>query len=45
MFQASQQVGVSPLRLGFTGTLKVIRAAIPEFQNTSDEQIPFFGHG
>jgi len=45
MFQASQQVGISPLRLGFTGTLKVIRAAIPEFQNTSAEQIPFFGHG
>jgi hypothetical protein len=45
MFQASQQVGISPLRLGNTCTLKVIRAAIPEFQNTSAEQIPFFGHG
>ena len=45
MFQASQQAEISPLRLGFTGTLKVIRAAIPEFQNTSAEQIPFFGHG
>ncbi|HCF27455.1 MAG TPA: IS4 family transposase, partial [Cyanobacteria bacterium UBA11049] len=45
MFQAAQQAGISPLRLGFTGTLKVIRAAIPEFQDTSAEQIPFFGHG
>lgn len=45
MFQASQQAGISPLRLGFTGTLKVIRAAIPEFQHTPTEQIPFFGHG
>jgi len=44
MFQASQQAGISPLGLGFTGTLKVIRAAIPEFQNTSTEQLPFFGH-
>lgn len=45
MFQAAQQAGISPLRLGFTGTLKVIRAAIPEFQNTPTEQLPFFGHG
>lgn len=45
MFQAAQQAGISPLRLGFTGTLKVIRAAIPEFQTTSTEQLPFFGHG
>jgi hypothetical protein len=45
MFQAAQQAGISPLRLGFTGTLKVIRAAIAGFQDTSAEQIPFFGHG
>jgi len=45
MFTASQQVGISPLRLGNPCTLKVIRAAIPEFQNASAEQIPFFGHG
>lgn len=45
MFHAAQQAGISPLRLGFTGTLKVIRSAIPEFQNTSIEQLPFFGHG
>lgn len=45
MVQAAQQTGLSPLRLGFTGTLKVIRGAIAEFQNASTEQLPFFGHG
>jgi hypothetical protein len=45
MFQAAQQAGISPLGLGFTGTLKVIRAAIAEFQTTSTEQLHFFGHG
>jgi hypothetical protein len=45
MFQASQQANISPLRLGFTGTLKVIRRAIPDFQDLSPEQIPFFSHG
>ncbi|MCC5653035.1 IS4 family transposase [Nostoc sp. XA013] len=45
MFHASQQARISPLRLGFTGTLKIIRAAIPEFQHTPTEQLPFFGHG
>jgi len=45
MFHAAQQAGISPLRLGFTGTLKVIRAAIPEFQKTSTEQLPFFCPG
>jgi hypothetical protein len=42
MFQAAQQVGISPLRLGFTGTLKVIRRAISDFQDIQPEQIPFF---
>ena len=45
MFQAAQQANISPLRLGFTGTLKVIRRAIPDFQDLSPEQIPFFSHG
>jgi hypothetical protein len=45
MFQAAQQAGISPLRLGNACTLKVIRAAIPEFQHTPTEQLPFFGHG
>src|SRR4028119_385743 len=42
MFQAAQQAGVSPLRLGFTGTLKVLRRAISDFQNVQTEQLPFF---
>jgi hypothetical protein len=45
MFQASQQAGISPLRLGFTGTLKVIRRAICDFQDLQTEQLPFFTPG
>jgi len=32
MFTAAQQVGLSPLRLGFTGTLKLIRRAMVIFR-------------
>ncbi len=42
MFTAAQQGGISPLRLGFTGSLKVIRRAIPDFQAVQTEQLPFF---
>ena len=42
MFQATTAAGISPLSLGFTGTLKVIRRAICDFQDASDEQLPFF---
>jgi len=42
MFTAAQQVGLSPLRLGFTGTLKLIRRAIGDFQDIQPEQLPFF---
>ncbi len=45
MFQAAQQAGISPLRLGFTGTLKVIRRSIPEFQDVPLSQLPFFSPG
>lgn len=45
MFQAAQQAGISPLRLGFTGTLKVIRRAISDFQDIQPEQLPFFTPG
>jgi hypothetical protein len=45
MFQAACTANISPLRLGFTGTLKVIRRAIPDFQDLNPEQIPFFSHG
>ena len=45
MFQASQQEKISPLRLGFTGTLKVIRRAIANSQDLFTEELPFFPHG
>ncbi|QFS44389.1 transposase [Nostoc sphaeroides CCNUC1] len=32
MFQSAEKVGLSPLRLSFTGTLRVVRRAIPVFQ-------------
>jgi hypothetical protein len=42
MFTAAQQAGISPLRIGFTGTLKVIRRSIADFQDIQPEQLPFF---
>lgn len=42
MFTAAQQAGTSPLRLGFTGTLKVLRRAISDFQDVQPEELPFF---
>ncbi len=42
MFTAAQQAGISPLRLGFTGTLKILRRAIADFQDVQSEELPFF---
>ncbi|MEH2273670.1 MAG: hypothetical protein V7K40_02325 [Nostoc sp.] len=42
MFQAAQQQGLSPLCLGFTGTLRVVRRAMAQFQQSAPEEIPFF---
>jgi len=42
MVDAAQQEGISPLRLGFTGTLRVLRRAVGQFQQTEAENIPFF---
>ncbi|MGL4620926.1 MAG: IS4 family transposase [Chroococcidiopsis sp.] len=42
MFTAAQYAGISPLRLGFTGTLKVLRRAIGDFQDIQPEHLPFF---
>jgi hypothetical protein len=42
MFTAAQAAGISPLRLGFTGMLKVLRLAIGEFQDLQQSQLPFF---
>ncbi len=32
MFQAASEANIAPLRLSFTGTLRVVRRAIPKFQ-------------
>jgi hypothetical protein len=45
MFQAATTADVSPLRLSFTGTLRVIRRAIPKFQDLQPEEFPFFSIG
>ncbi len=45
MFQAAEHAEISPLRLGFTGTLNVIRRAVPKFQRLEPEALPFFGLG
>ena len=45
MFQAATNAGVLPLRLSFTGTLRVIRRAIPKFQRLNSEEFPFFSIG
>lgn len=42
MFQSAQQEGLSPLRLGFTGTLRVVRRAVAQFQQSAPEEIPLF---
>lgn len=42
MFTAATTAGISPLRLGFTGSLNVIRRAISDFQDIQPEQLPFF---
>ncbi len=45
MFQAATTAGVPPLRLSFTGTLRVIRRAIPKFQHLQPEELPLFSIG
>jgi hypothetical protein len=42
MFQAAEIAEISPLRIDFTGTLNVIRRAIPHFQSSTSSQLPFF---
>lgn len=42
MFQAAETAEISPLRISFTGTLNVIRRAIPHFQSATTSQLPFF---
>jgi len=45
IFQAATTAGVPPLRLSFTGTLRVIRRAIPKFQRLQQEEFPLFSIG
>ena len=42
MFKASTDVGISPLSLGFTGSLRVLRRAIPLFQQVTTPTLPLF---
>ena len=45
MFQAASEANIAPLRLSFTGTLRVIRRAIPKFQRLQIEELPLFSDG
>lgn len=45
MFQAATSAEVPPVRLSFTGTLRVIRRAIPKFQRLTSEELPLFSIG
>lgn len=45
MFQAAQPAEISPLRLGFTGSLRVVRRAVAKFQDAQPQEIPFFSLG
>lgn len=42
MVQSAQAAGISPLRLGFTGSLRVLRRALPTFQSASTPELPLF---
>lgn len=45
MVQAAQEAGISPLRLGFTGALRVLRRAVPTFQSATPSERPLFSVG
>jgi hypothetical protein len=40
--QTAHSAEISPLSLSFTGTLRVIRRAVPKFQRLEPKEIPFF---
>jgi Insertion element 4 transposase N-terminal/Transposase DDE domain len=42
MFEVAEKAEISPLRLSFTGTIDVVRRAIPKFQRAEIEDLPFF---
>jgi hypothetical protein len=39
MFQAAEHAEISPLRLGFTGSLRVVRRAVAKFQDAQPQEI------
>lgn len=45
IFQAATSASVPPLRLSFTGTLRVIRRALTKFQRLNPEEFPLFSIG
>jgi len=45
MFQVADGAQISPLRLSFTGTLNIVRRAVPKFQRLQPEETPFFSLG
>lgn len=45
MFQVAESAHISPLRLSFTGTLNIVRRAVPKFQRLQPEEFPFFSPG
>lgn len=45
MFQVAEHAQISPKRLSFTGTLNVVRRAVPKFQRVEPQALPFFGLG
>ncbi len=46
MFQVATQAQISPLRLGFTGTLSSETPELcPSFRSSSTREFPFFGVG
>ncbi len=42
IFQAANSADVSPLHLSFTGTLRVVRRALPKFQRLQSQELLFF---
>ncbi|NMF63863.1 IS4 family transposase [Brasilonema octagenarum UFV-E1] len=45
MFQVAESAEISPLRLSFTGTLNIVRRAVPKFQGLQIDEFPFFSPG
>nr|WP_322658677.1 hypothetical protein [Dendronalium sp. ChiSLP03b] len=45
MFQVADRAQISPFRLSFSGTLNIVRRAVPKFQRLQPEEIPFFSPG